>query len=180
MPAAVPRRPLGAEASLLSLFSLAEELAGRSPEQARRIYWLLRFPFAASVMDDPRRRLLVDVARLADWPALCRDALAQLEPHVPWQQPLLEQRLDCYLRHGDPRAELAEEELRSFLAQQISVIAPADLPPAEPAEIGAATGETARPADPPGQGGLLDIPLPSASPPPLPAGGPAADPPLPE
>ncbi|MDY0059121.1 MAG: fused MFS/spermidine synthase [Myxococcota bacterium] len=126
--------PWAREASLLSLFSLAEELAGRSPEQARRIYWLLRFPFAASVMDDPRRRLLVDVARLADWPALCRDALAQLEPHVPWQQPLLEQRLDCYLRHGDPRAELAEEELRSFLAQQISVIAPADLPPAEPAE----------------------------------------------
>ncbi len=71
-----------------------------------------------------------------------------------------------------------------FMRAEISQMLGESAPPAEPAEIGAATGETAPPADPPGQGGLLDIPLPSASPPPLPAGGsaggPAADPPLPE
>ncbi len=51
---------------------------------------------------------------------------------------------------------------------------------APPAEIGAVADETTPPADSPGQGGLLEIPLPSAAPPPLPSGDPAPAPPLPE
>jgi hypothetical protein len=67
-----------------------------------------------------------------------------------------------------------------FMRAEISQMLGESAPPADPAEIGTAADETTPPADLPGQRGPLDIPLPSVSPPPLPAGGPAVAPPLPE
>jgi hypothetical protein len=59
---------------------------------------------------------LVNVAMLID----CRygeRALARLEPHVLWAEPLLRYRSECYAATGNPRAAMAGRELERFLAQ---------------------------------------------------------------
>jgi spermidine synthase len=70
----------------------------------------LEQPFAAMMLDESRRELLLKLAVSKDPDASCAAALASYEPHPLWQQPLLGWRARCYemLRHADA-ARAAQE-----------------------------------------------------------------------
>ncbi|WP_375759179.1 fused MFS/spermidine synthase [Corallococcus exercitus] len=92
-------------------------LGARSPELARRFYTALEQPFAASVATAHRKLIRAKLAVAAGGMQMCAEGLAPLEPYVPWNRALLLARAECYAQRGDPRAEVAREDLERFLAQ---------------------------------------------------------------
>ena len=95
---------------------LAQEIARLAPEHGAGLFQVLGEPFAVRMLEELRWRLRLDFARSLDFAALCAEALAPFEPHVPWEEEFLEDRLECYRAAGDPRAREAEADLRRFLA----------------------------------------------------------------
>ncbi|WP_347402630.1 fused MFS/spermidine synthase [Corallococcus macrosporus] len=89
----------------------------RSPELARRLHAAVEQPFAASAATPQRKLTYTKLAFAAGGTALCVEGLAPLEPHVPWDRALLLARADCYAQRGDPRADMARDDLERFLAQ---------------------------------------------------------------
>ncbi|GMT98935.1 hypothetical protein KH5H1_30540 [Corallococcus caeni] len=89
----------------------------RSPELARRLYALLERPFAASLGSQQRKLIRARLAVAAGGAAMCVEGLAPLEPHVPWNRAMLLARAECYAQRGDPRAQVAREELERYLSQ---------------------------------------------------------------
>jgi hypothetical protein len=98
-------------------FALARELAQRDAGVARRLFAVLQQPFSLRLLDDERARLLVDLARHLG-PAECVAAFLPLEPHVPWREDFLGDRVRCYSAAGRPEAARADEDLAEFLAAQ--------------------------------------------------------------
>lgn len=89
------------------------------PQLAGRLVAALERPFAVSMHDDLRIRLLQEVA-LALPGAPCneamRAALARAEPHIWWDEPVLERRAVCGRVWGAPEARRAARELAEFRA----------------------------------------------------------------
>jgi hypothetical protein len=95
--------------------STAADLARTAPEQAPALEALLSEPFAVRVVDERRRMVRLEIARLVgDRSAVA--ALEELEPDVPWQGELLAFRQELYERVGDPRAGRAARDLERFMA----------------------------------------------------------------
>ena len=98
-----------------------DEIALTNPETALRLQEALSQPFSVFSLEDERRLRRVNIASRALQgrcnPAVI-GALHDLEPHVPWRQPVLEIRRGCYQRVGDPRAEQARRDLASFIDDQ--------------------------------------------------------------
>lgn len=93
---------------------LARQVSARDPAIAARLFDVLGEPFAAHAAQDSRLMTRLLVARsLSDVPR-CMTALGELEPPL-WDKTLLETRLACYTKAGDPRAAKAEKELLHFL-----------------------------------------------------------------
>jgi hypothetical protein len=63
----------------------------------------LEQPFAAMMLDESRREILLKIAVARDPDANCATALTSYEPYVLWQQPLLTWRARCYemLHHAE-------------------------------------------------------------------------------
>jgi hypothetical protein len=99
-------------------FDLAVELAGHDRAAGERLYGRLLKPLAVQLQNDHRRRALVDLAYAIDWPRLCKEALAQSEPDVPWTPELLSRRARCYEVTGDARLKQARRDLNRFLANE--------------------------------------------------------------
>lgn len=103
--------------AMVRALELAVELAPTAPEAAAALSAALSERFSVSVLDYLRTRVRLDVAQ-ADFPALCRDALAVFEPEVVWERDFLTQRYTCYRLTKSPLEAVAASELREFLAHE--------------------------------------------------------------
>jgi hypothetical protein len=103
-------------------FETALALAASDMGRAREVHRVLQQPFAGLAMDDTRIIRALEIATLFGT-ELCEQALAPLEPWVPWRADVLRFRHECYAATGDPRAGLAEAELRRFLASEPATLA---------------------------------------------------------
>ena len=95
------------------LLASSPDLAAANPAAARRIYLAQREPFCVAAFEDHRLGTLWQVATLAGEDALI-DALAQYEPHVPWNRPFLEVRRKAYVATRHPLADTAARDLERF------------------------------------------------------------------
>jgi hypothetical protein len=98
--------------------ALAREMVAAHPATAIPLYDALSSPFAIRGVEQERRLSRVFVARSGGLWKECRDAVASLEPHVPWRPDILRTRAECYERTGDPRAAGAAADLQEFLAAE--------------------------------------------------------------
>jgi spermidine synthase len=110
--------PWPSQAAMGRGLALAREMVAAHPETAPRLYDALSSPFAIRAVEQERRLSRVFVARSGGLWKECREAMAALEPHVPWRGDLLRTRAECYERSGDPRAAPAAADLQEFLAAE--------------------------------------------------------------
>jgi tetratricopeptide (TPR) repeat protein len=95
-------------------FLIVADIAGRDPRLADRLEKALAQPFAVLLLNEERLATRYKVATYLDVPRL-EDAIAALEPHMPWRKGVLERRAKVYESTGNPRAELARRELALYL-----------------------------------------------------------------
>jgi spermidine synthase len=110
--------PWPAQVGMLHALGLAEELAAARPDMVPALFEALGKPFAVAALEEPRRLARLNIASVGGVSNLCRDALADFEPHVPWRADLLRYRASCYERTRDPRARVARAELEEYLARE--------------------------------------------------------------
>ena len=67
------------------------------------------------MFEKQRRLSRIWIARAIDARNLCVEALAPLEPNVPWEEPFLTYRYGCYQAHRHPLAARARRDLETFL-----------------------------------------------------------------
>lgn len=84
---------------------LAGEVAALGAPHAERLFTALEQPFSVTMHDGARRIALLEVAMRLDG-TKCAAAVAQLEPHFPFERALLEKRVTCFKR-GASSADLA-------------------------------------------------------------------------
>lgn len=97
---------------------LAVDIAARDRAAGERLFRRLATPFAVAVGNDRRERTRLALAWTIDWPRLCTEALAPLEPAVPWNEELLSRRVRCYQATGDARLAAARRDLARFRAHE--------------------------------------------------------------
>jgi spermidine synthase len=90
-------------------------LATRDAELARRMFAALGSPFAVDAAEDARLVTRAQVSRQLDLRGLCVAAVGALEPHVPWNEPFLRLRRDCYEATNHPLLQTAASDLDEFL-----------------------------------------------------------------
>jgi spermidine synthase len=110
--------PWPSQAAMGRALALAREMVAAHPATAIPLYDALSSPFAIRGVEQERRLSRVFVARSGGLWKECRDAVASLEPHVPWRPDILRTRAECYERTGDPRAAGAAADLQEFLAAE--------------------------------------------------------------
>jgi hypothetical protein len=78
-------------------------LMAREPAVLKILRPALEEPFAAVMLDESRREILLKLAVARDPDSTCAAALTSYEPHPLWQQPLLGWRARCYeaLHHAE-------------------------------------------------------------------------------
>lgn len=89
------------------------ELTRNKPELARPIYELFQTPFAGDRFDEERQLIRADLAILLD-PAALVEILESWEPHVPWEEGVLEARKVAYQLTDHPRKHEAAADLDTF------------------------------------------------------------------
>ena len=89
-------------------------IVSRDPAALKTLKPALEQPFAANMLDETRREILLKVAVSREPDSGCASVLATYEPHPLWQQPLLAWRARCYelLRHAE--ASRAPQERDEF------------------------------------------------------------------
>ncbi len=97
-------------------FRLVIPLAREDRDLAARLYAALGQPFAARMFDGQRRIIRIWVTREMAVPSRCAEAIAALEPHVPWDELFLTYRYACYRQARSPLAAEAQRDLEEFLA----------------------------------------------------------------
>jgi spermidine synthase len=95
--------------------ALAVDLARRDHAVAVRLWEALGQPFAARMREQQRVLSRLWVARSLDPARLCAEALAPMEPHVPWGVAVLAFRAECYSRQKHSLAGRARRDLQEFL-----------------------------------------------------------------
>ncbi len=106
--------PWPSQISMAHALSLSLELASAQRDAAPLLAEALSRPFAAAALEEPRRLVRMQLASLEPLTERCRYALADLEPHVPWREDVLDFRSRCYAATRDPRAAQAAAELAAF------------------------------------------------------------------
>lgn len=135
---------------------MALELAGRREELARQMAAALQEPFAVRHLNTDRLLTLVEVSLRTGDKRRCVPALEQLEPWVPWDQRLLEDRVACYENNQHRNLARARRDLDDFLSAapgqlvpnspvQPTATAPAILPSADVPSLGPPARPTASP-----------------------------------
>lgn len=84
-----------------------------APMHARALSAALAEPFAGEIARTLRLIAYVQLARRTDDPKNCVEAIARSEP-LPFEKELIEGRVACYERAGDPRLPATREELERF------------------------------------------------------------------
>jgi spermidine synthase len=95
---------------------LGERLAHLDPALAPRLYAAFSQPFATHMFEQKRLLSRIWISRAVDARNLCIEAIAPLEPHVPWEEPFLTYRYQCYHAHHHPLEFSAERDLERFRA----------------------------------------------------------------
>ncbi len=95
---------------------LAVRLASQDRSLGPRLYAAFAQPFAVDMFEKQRRLSRIWIARATGARDLCVEALAPLEPHIPWEEPFLAYRYGCYQLHRHPLAARAGRDLATFLA----------------------------------------------------------------
>ncbi len=108
--------PWPSQVSMAQALGLALRIAQTQPQSAPILAEALSRPFAVAALEEPRRLVRMQLVSLEPLSERCRDALADLEPHVPWRQDVLEFRARCYAATRDTRAQGAARDLLRFLA----------------------------------------------------------------
>jgi spermidine synthase len=93
--------------------SLAVEMAEADPRAAQRVAEALSESFSVAVLEETRKRMLLEVATHLD-PDRRVAVLEQFEPHVPWQEGFLRIRAEWYDDADHPNQTRAEEDLRIY------------------------------------------------------------------
>jgi hypothetical protein len=70
------------------------------------------------MLDQERLSTVVELSAYLDPKEHCAEALAALEPHVPWRLSPLSFRLRCYQDTGNPLAGAARRDLTTYLAAE--------------------------------------------------------------
>jgi spermidine synthase len=96
---------------------LAVRLAREDRALAPRLFEAFSHPFAVEMFQQPRLLSRIWISRAVDAQSLCVDAIAPLEPHVPWQEPFLTYRYQCYQARHHPLAARARRDLARFLEE---------------------------------------------------------------
>jgi hypothetical protein len=113
----------------------AHMLGTANPAIAGRMLAALGEPFAVKVADRQRRIAVVFLTRQVDFRGRCGNALAALEPNVPWAGDFLLLRRHCYQETGDPKVVEATRDLNDFVSMQglplNSGLSPAPAPAAQ-------------------------------------------------
>ncbi|HYM24178.1 MAG TPA: fused MFS/spermidine synthase, partial [Vicinamibacterales bacterium] len=97
---------------------LANAIGEQSQPMAGRMIAALLQPFSVDAFDAQRRLTIVNLTRAAGFAKLCREAIKPLEPDVPWTEPFLNLRRDCYTATGDARADGATRDLVEFYSHE--------------------------------------------------------------
>jgi len=98
--------------------ALAVDVAGRDRAAGERLWRALGEPFAVHLANDERLRRRAQIAWAVDWPRLCTESLAPMEPDVPFEAELLARRVRCYEATHDHRLAAAEHDLARFAAHE--------------------------------------------------------------
>ncbi|HMJ54730.1 MAG TPA: fused MFS/spermidine synthase [Polyangiaceae bacterium] len=87
-------------------------LMAREPTVLKILRPALEEPFAAVMLDESRREILLKLAVARDPDSTCATALTSYEPHPLWQQPLLGWRARCYeaLHHAEATRAAQERD----------------------------------------------------------------------
>src|SRR5947208_2891636 len=92
------------------------ELPSCRPRLGAALFEALAAPFAVRTLDGQRVSTYFSIGLATDFPGRCLAAFAALEPRVPWERRVLEQRERCYTLNHDPRAARAHADLAAFVA----------------------------------------------------------------
>ena len=109
---------------------LAADVAARDRAAGERMWRALAQPFAVHLQNDERLRRRAQVAFAVDWPRLCTEALAPMEPDVPFDGELLSRRVRCYEATNDRRLPAARHDAARFAGHEPMQFANG-LPPAK-------------------------------------------------
>ena len=96
----------------------ADEIARHDNTLALRLFRIIEQPFSTMSLEGFRTQIGLALAFRLDRQQVCLDALRPLEPHVPWDLPVLSWRRSCYRDAHLPEAQRAEHELDEYLAQR--------------------------------------------------------------
>ncbi len=96
----------------------AEELVRVEPQTAPVLYDSLRLPFSLWRMQGSRFNALLAAAQSIDAAAVTR-VMAEMEPHPPWRQKLLELRANAYRATGSPLTQAAEDDLKKYQERRV-------------------------------------------------------------
>ncbi|MCA1662700.1 MAG: fused MFS/spermidine synthase, partial [Myxococcales bacterium] len=94
---------------------LAVEIGRNDRAAAERLWKVLATPFVVHLQNDRRIVARAQLAWFIDWPRLCTEALAPMEPDVAFDRELLARRVRCYEATGDKRLARARAELSEFV-----------------------------------------------------------------
>jgi spermidine synthase len=123
--------PWAGQLAMSHALALADELSLAHPATVPVLFEALGQPFAAAALEEPRRLVRLSVASHGGtW--RCHDALAPLEPHVPWRADVLRYRVRCYEATKDVRLPLAHADLARFTQQEQAAARPGASPAASP------------------------------------------------
>ncbi|MFI5184350.1 MAG: fused MFS/spermidine synthase, partial [Vicinamibacteria bacterium] len=116
--------PWPSQVSMSHALALADELSLAHPEMVPVLFEALREPFAVAALEEPRQLVLVSVASHGGPLFHCLDALAPLEPFVPWRADVLKYRANCYALTQDPRAAQARLDAESYKQEDVGAQTP--------------------------------------------------------
>lgn len=91
----------------------AVDVASKDPALAAALFDALSHPFAAGVLDEERSQALQEAGAYVGL-AKYAEALAPIEPNVPWLDRVLERRVRAYEAIGSPRLPRARRDLERF------------------------------------------------------------------
>jgi hypothetical protein len=97
---------------------LAVEVSQRQPDTVPRLFESLSEPFVLHAFEDVRVNTLAEMVARMDLASSCRQVVAPLEPHVPWERAWLLLRHRCYVALGDRAATRAAEDVQAFLEHE--------------------------------------------------------------
>jgi predicted membrane-bound spermidine synthase len=92
---------------------LAAQIVEKDPQQAPQLYESLSRPFAVYLFNERRQLTRCLIAQRIS-PQATAAAVADLEPHVPWDAQFLQMRLDAYKAANSPLLQRARRDVAKF------------------------------------------------------------------